>query len=76
VTCWHMNECESAAMWKLYSTAKESVCVQTTYGRLRSVLDEDVGQLITFRMSGTKYRPATIFGLSCISADLSSTNRS
>jgi hypothetical protein len=42
VSCWHMNECESAAVWKLYSTAKESVCVQTTYARLRGVLDEDV----------------------------------
>jgi hypothetical protein len=42
VNCWHMNEDESAAMWKIYSTAKESVCIQTTYARLRDVLAEDV----------------------------------
>ncbi len=42
VNCWHMNEFESAAMWKLYSTASESVCLQTTYARLRDALAEDV----------------------------------
>jgi hypothetical protein len=42
VNCWHMNEFESAAMWKLYSTASESVCLQTTYARLRNALAHDV----------------------------------
>jgi hypothetical protein len=42
VNCWHMNEVESAAMWKIYSTSKESVCVQSTYTRLREALDGDV----------------------------------
>ena len=42
VNCWHMNEDESAAMWKIYSTSKESVCVRTTYARLREALAEDV----------------------------------
>jgi hypothetical protein len=37
-----MNEYESAAMWKIYSSAKESVCLQTTYSRLRTALDGDV----------------------------------
>lgn len=42
VNCWHMNEFESMAMWEVYSTSKESVCVQTTYARLREALAEDV----------------------------------
>lgn len=42
VNCWHMNDCESAAMWRLYSTSHESICVQTTYERLRTALAEDV----------------------------------
>jgi hypothetical protein len=42
VNCWHMNECESAAMWKVYSTSKESVCLQTTYAKLREALAADV----------------------------------
>jgi hypothetical protein len=30
VNCWHMNEGESAAMWKLYLSAREGVAVQST----------------------------------------------
>jgi len=41
VNCWHMNEVESAAMWKLYTASNESVCIQSTYRRLREVLSED-----------------------------------
>jgi hypothetical protein len=35
VNCWHMNEDESPAMWKIYSTSKESA-------RLREALSGDV----------------------------------
>jgi hypothetical protein len=42
VNSWHMNEWESAAMWKIYSSAKESICIQSTYARLRHALAEDV----------------------------------
>jgi hypothetical protein len=38
VNCWHMNEHESAAMWKLYSSSSEAVCIRSTYRRLRSCL--------------------------------------
>jgi hypothetical protein len=38
LNCWHMNEYESAAMWKLYSTSNEAICVRSTYRRLRSCL--------------------------------------
>jgi hypothetical protein len=40
VSCWHMNEHESAAMWKLYSNSNEAVCIQSTYRRLRCALPE------------------------------------
>lgn len=43
VNCWHMNESESAAMWKLFSSSTaQSICIQSTYARLREVLPEDV----------------------------------
>jgi hypothetical protein len=42
VSCWHMNEHESAAMWKLYSSSNEAVCIQSTYRRLRCSLEESV----------------------------------
>ena len=42
VNCWHMNEHESAAMWNLYSKSNESVCIQSTYDRLRRAVPECV----------------------------------
>jgi hypothetical protein len=42
ICCWHMNEFESAAMWRLYLRANEGVCIQSTYRRLRSCLPECV----------------------------------
>jgi hypothetical protein len=42
ISCWHMNEHESAAMWKLYSGSNEAVCVRSTYRRLRLCLPKCV----------------------------------
>lgn len=46
VSCWHMNDAESDAMWKLYAPAGKAVCVQSTFRRLdeslRSVMTEPV----------------------------------
>ena len=39
VNCWHINEMESAAMWKLYARTEEAICVQSTYARLRDCLN-------------------------------------
>lgn len=42
VNCWHQNKSESAAMWKLYSKSHESVCIRSTYDKLRSYLDNTI----------------------------------
>jgi hypothetical protein len=34
VSCWHMNESESTAMWRLYSKSDESICIRSAYNRL------------------------------------------
>lgn len=34
VSCWHMNEVESMAMWRLYLTGTEGVAIRSTYQRL------------------------------------------
>lgn len=39
VNCWHMNDAESAAMWKLYARTEEAVAIQTTYARLRDAME-------------------------------------
>ncbi|MCJ7632894.1 DUF2971 domain-containing protein [Candidatus Bathyarchaeota archaeon] len=41
INCWHMNEHESAAMWRLYLKSDEGVAIQPTYHRLRSALTDD-----------------------------------
>ncbi len=38
LNCWHMNEYESAAMWRLYAKTNEAIAVQSTFGRLRQSL--------------------------------------
>jgi hypothetical protein len=42
VNCWHMNEDESYAMWKIYGKLDEGIAVQSTYARLRKCLDEEI----------------------------------
>jgi hypothetical protein len=38
VTCWHMNEHESAAMWKLYAEVDGSIAIQTTFRKLEKAI--------------------------------------
>jgi len=38
ISCWHENERESVAMWRLYVSGREGVAVKTTVGNLLKVL--------------------------------------
>lgn len=40
ISCWHINEDESATMWRSYTKTEEAVCIQSTYERLRDCLDD------------------------------------
>ncbi len=42
INCWHINEIESAGMWSLYSKTSESICIQSTYSKLRSSLEDNI----------------------------------
>lgn len=42
MSCWHMNDGESEAMWRLYSDAGRAIAVQSTFERLRGVLKKDI----------------------------------
>ncbi len=42
VNCWHMNEHESAAMWRLYGQSDEAVAIKSSYARLVATLDASV----------------------------------
>ncbi|MEX2036885.1 MAG: hypothetical protein WEA28_17015 [Xanthobacteraceae bacterium] len=40
VNCWHQNEYESVAMWKLYAPANESIAIVSTVKKLIDALDD------------------------------------
>lgn len=46
INSWHMSDCESAAMWKLYLKSQEGVAIRSRFSRLTGSLqhyvDEDV----------------------------------
>jgi hypothetical protein len=52
INCWHINENESDAMWRLYLKTNEGVAIQTTIGKLCFALDKSTS---TFRVSKVRY---------------------
>lgn len=36
ISCWHMNEHESAGMWNLYTKTNESIAIVSTYKQLKN----------------------------------------
>lgn len=40
INCWHMNQHESAAMWKLYAKTNEAIAIRSTYKRLSQSLSD------------------------------------
>lgn len=43
VSCWHLSESESEAMWRIYCAPQDGIAIRTTYAKLaRSVSDPDV----------------------------------
>jgi hypothetical protein len=35
INCWSLSECESAALWDLYTKGNEGIAIQSTFGRLK-----------------------------------------
>lgn len=46
INCWHKNEHESAAMWKLYLRSNEGVAIKTTFARLKSSFIEESHEIL------------------------------
>ncbi len=42
LSCWHMNNYESIAMWRLYSKTKNSVAIKCKYSSLVNAFSDDV----------------------------------
>jgi hypothetical protein len=42
VNCWHMNDHESEAMWRLYAKTDQAIAIQTSYNRLVHAFDDTI----------------------------------
>jgi len=42
MSCWHMNDGESEAMWRIYSDSGKAIAIQSTFERLRGVLKKKI----------------------------------
>lgn len=46
ISCWHENETESEAMWKLYTQKQpEGIAIQTTFGALKQAINDSNVQI-------------------------------
>lgn len=52
INCWHINENESDAMWKLYLKSNEGIAIQTTVDKLCSALNNSKS---TFLVNKVRY---------------------
>ncbi len=46
INCWHLNEIESAAMWRLYLKSNEGIAIQSTFGRLKGCLVDEEDEIL------------------------------
>jgi len=42
ISCWHINEYESASMWKMYSNKDDGVAIRSTYGSLKKSFESEL----------------------------------
>ncbi len=60
VNCWHMNNAESAALWKLYMKSNDGIAIVSSVKRLKSSLGTSLERVYVARISyGTKRRLGT-----------------
>ena len=50
INCWHSNDVESVAMWKLYTRGKDGVAIQTTVSGLKSCLSHESRDIFIARV--------------------------
>jgi hypothetical protein len=47
INCWHMNDHESAAMWKIYLKSNEGIAIQSTFKKLKNSLHKSDYEMFT-----------------------------
>src|SRR5258708_25573122 len=55
VSCWHLNDVESAAMWELYASHGEGIAVQSTFARLVDSFQDDPSSMFNIYVGKVRY---------------------
>ncbi|HBV88081.1 MAG TPA: hypothetical protein DEF42_15840 [Desulfosporosinus sp.] len=50
ISCWHINESESAAMWETYARAGQGIAISTTINKLKKIQKPDGFELEMFNV--------------------------
>jgi hypothetical protein len=56
LSCWHQNEHQSAAMWKLYLKSDEGIAIRTTCDRLRRCFKETTHDIFVGEVKYVDYQ--------------------
>jgi hypothetical protein len=70
VNCWHANDDESYAMWKLYVTENKGIAIQSTCRRLRDALKQTAESLSLYKVMYADQSEEPVHGGSMIRACL------
>lgn len=62
VSCWHMSDYESDAMWKLYALANTGIAIQSTVGDVNECVRADNSGRVIYYDPFDDVRSATVFG--------------
>jgi hypothetical protein len=55
VSCWHLNDVESDAMWQLYASRGQGIAIQSTFERLVGSFQRDENSSFDVRVGKVKY---------------------
>lgn len=55
ISCWHMNDHESAAMWKIYLKSNEGIAIQSTFKRLKNELNTNDKRIFIGKVNYINY---------------------
>jgi hypothetical protein len=60
VSCWHLNDDESAAMWKVYVASGQGIAMRSTFGRLKASLANTEPTIYGGRVNYLNYEKESI----------------
>lgn len=56
LSCWHLNEVESAAMWDLYLKSNQGLCIESSISNLESALENTNQEIYLSKVNYVDYR--------------------